>query len=52
MSRLICYCFEHTEEDIHQDVLENPGQSTVLEKILTAKKQGACQRGDKHPQQR
>lgn len=52
MSQLICYCFEHTEDDTRRDVLKNAGQSTILKTILTAKKQGDCRCGDKHPEQR
>ena len=52
MNQLVCYCFEHTEDDIRRDVLENAGHSEILEKIMAAKKQGACQCGDKHPERR
>ena len=29
---LICYCFEYSVDDIHQDYMEN-GKSTITEKI-------------------
>jgi len=48
----ICYCFEHTEADIRLDVLEHNGHCEILETILAAKKQGACQCAEKHPQRR
>ena len=37
MKQFVCYCFEHTEDDIRRDVLENAGRSAILEKILAAK---------------
>lgn len=52
MNPLVCYCFEHSEEDIRRDVLNHNGHSSILEKILTAKKQGACQCVEKHPERR
>lgn len=52
MKQFVCYCFEHTEDDIRRDVLENAGHSAILEKILTAKKQGACRCAEKHPERR
>jgi len=42
MSKMICYCYEFTAEDIEQDFLKN-GKSLILEKIKTEKKQGKCQ---------
>jgi hypothetical protein len=52
MKQFVCYCFEHTEDDIRRDVLENAGRSAILEKILAAKKLGACRCGEKHPERR
>jgi len=52
MKPFVCYCFEHTEDDIRRDVLENAGHSAILEKILTAKRQGACQCAEKHSEGR
>lgn len=52
MSDFICYCFEHTEENIRADVSANGGRSKILEKIVAAKKQGACQCAEKHPESR
>ncbi len=52
MSDFICYCFEHTEDDIRADVLANAGRSEILEKIVAAKSQGSCQCAEKHPEGR
>jgi len=52
MSRLgsetICYCFSHTRTDIERDYREN-GRSRILEKIIEAKRLGACQCTLKNP---
>jgi hypothetical protein len=48
VSDLICYCFGYSEEDIHQDFLEN-GKSTIMEKIQIEKKLGSCQCATKNP---
>jgi hypothetical protein len=42
MTRLICYCFGHSDRDIEED-LRMHGRSTILEHILAAKKTGGCQ---------
>ena len=47
--KLICYCFEYSEEDIIMDVLENNGASLILEKILNEKKKGTCNCKFNHP---
>lgn len=44
----ICYCFNYTSTDIEQDALAQ-GKSTILEKILSEKKAGACQCSTKNP---
>ncbi len=48
MSRLICYCFGHTEDDLRQDVLLH-GRSLIMERIVSAKKDGQCQCTEKNP---
>ena len=48
MSHLVCYCFEYTTEDIKQDFSVN-GRSLIMEKIMAAKKMGACQCAIKNP---
>ena len=52
MDRKICYCFNHSEDEIRQDGRNHGGQSTILEKILAAKRQGRCQCATKHPEAR
>ena len=32
----ICYCYNYTDTDIINDVLENNGHSTIYEKIMDA----------------
>jgi hypothetical protein len=49
MSKMICFCFNYTEEDILQDVLKNNGQSLILERIKGEKKKGGCQCHTKNP---
>ena len=51
MDDLVCYCFGYTESDIEEDVRLN-GKSTILEKILSEKKAGACQCSEKNPKGR
>ena len=47
MSRLICYCFGYTEEDLCQDTLRH-GRSLIMERIVAEKKRGPLPvRGDK-----
>ena len=51
MEDLVCYCFGYTASDIEEDVRLN-GKSTILEKILSEKKAGACQCSEKNPKGR
>lgn len=47
----LCYCFNYTTTDIEQDVLAH-GRSTIMERILSEKKAGACQCVTKNPKGR
>jgi hypothetical protein len=38
---LICYCFNYTADDIKKDFHKN-GQSTIMARIMTEKKNGKC----------
>lgn len=49
---LICYCFGYSEADIIKDVLENKGTSSILNRILSEKKQGSCNCKYSHPESR
>ncbi len=49
MSKLICYCFNYTEDDIKKDFLKNNEKSTILEKIKEEKKNGNCKCLSKNP---
>jgi hypothetical protein len=48
MSRLICYCFGYTEEDLYQDALRH-GRSLIMERILAEKKEGHCRCTETNP---
>jgi hypothetical protein len=48
VNEFVCYCFEYTRQDIEDDARQN-GRSLILEKILEAKKLGACQCAVKNP---
>ncbi|GAK56651.1 hypothetical protein U27_03614 [Candidatus Vecturithrix granuli] len=45
---MICYCFHYTAGDIRRDAIEH-GESTILQRILNAKRSGGCQCVEKHP---
>ena len=45
---LVCYCLEHTRNDIEQDFIDN-GRSLIIEKIMAEKKFGRCQCVTKNP---
>ena len=47
----ICYCFEHTADDIEEDIKVH-GKSSIMEKIMTEKKAGNCQCKTKNPKGR
>jgi hypothetical protein len=51
MGKYICYCFNHTEEDIKNEVLSE-GRSLILEQIIEAKKAGKCRCEEFHPEKR
>jgi len=50
-NELVCFCFEFTKNDIELDYLNN-GRSTILEKIMKAKKTGRCDCTKKNPKGR
>lgn len=47
-AEIICYCFNHTSAEIERDYREN-GRSLIIEKIIAAKRLGACQCAIKNP---
>ena len=49
---LVCYCFGYSEEDIVRDVRENIGMSSILERIISEKKNGTCNCKFNHPEGR
>ncbi|NQT74327.1 MAG: hypothetical protein HQ553_16415 [Chloroflexi bacterium] len=49
MNKLICYCFEYTESDIKDEMLQNNGKSLLLERIIEARKNDTCQCDVKNP---
>ncbi len=50
-NRTICYCFNHTIEDLEKDVAEH-GRSTIMEQIITDSKAGNCNCQTKNPKGR
>ena len=52
MEHMICFCYRYTEVDIVADIMSNPGRSSILEKIIAAKKAGDCLCSEKHPESR
>jgi len=48
MAERLCHCFGHTTADIASDLRQN-GQSTILARILAAKKRGDCTCALKNP---
>lgn len=48
----ICYCFNYTTEDIEKDVDDNSGQSSIMERIITEKKEGGCDCAQNNPKGR
>jgi len=51
MEEYICYCFQHTKLDIIRDIEKN-GQSTILKKIIEAKRMDGCNCSENHPEKR
>ena len=51
MNRYICYCFKYTEDDIINDIKEH-GKSTILERIVAAKRLQQCNCALHHPEKR
>jgi hypothetical protein len=45
----ICYCFDHTDEDIIADVKANRGESTIEKRIAEAKRRKLCRCEIKNP---
>jgi len=52
MNQLICYCFQYTEQAIIEDMKQNKGVSTILNKITEAKSHGRCNCYSNHPEHR
>ena len=52
MKQLICYCFEYSEDDIITDFETNNGKSSILERIIEARRNNTCQCDDKHPEKK
>jgi hypothetical protein len=48
MDELVCHCFGYTAKDIEQDLAEH-GWSSILERILVAKRLGGCRCAELNP---
>jgi len=51
METVICYCFNYSRKDIEQDLKRN-SRSTIMERIMEAKKLGGCDCSNKNPKGR
>lgn len=51
MKKYICYCFKHTEDDIIKDLKQND-HSTIIDKIIQAKRTNGCNCSENHPEKR
>jgi len=51
MKELVCYCFQHTQEDLEQDVRTH-GKSTIMEQIMASSRDGKCNCKINNPKQR
>ncbi len=47
--KLICHCFGYSEEDIVKDIIDNAGISSILKRMPSEKKKGACNCKHNHP---
>lgn len=47
-SSFVCHCFGYTARDIEEDIARH-GRSTILTRILDAKKHGTCDCARKNP---
>ena len=52
MTQKICYCYNYTDADIHNDIIQNGGESTILAKIVAEKRNGLCDCVTHHPESR
>jgi hypothetical protein len=50
--KLICYCYNYTEDDITEDFRRNKGRSAIMAKITKARKEKTCRCDDTHPEKR
>ncbi|HBI15875.1 MAG TPA: BFD-like (2Fe-2S) protein [Desulfobulbaceae bacterium] len=47
----VCYCFHYSVADIEQDI-KTHGRSTIMERIVAEKRNGACECVTKNPKGR
>jgi hypothetical protein len=52
MNQKICYCYDYTETDISDDVIQNKGESSILKFIAEEKRKGDCECTTHHPESR
>ena len=52
MTQKICYCYNYTDADIRDDIIQNRGVSTILAKIVAEKRNGSCDCATHHPESR
>jgi hypothetical protein len=51
MDEIICYCHNHTADDLERDVLKH-GRSLIMEQIITESKAGNCNCKSNNPKGR
>jgi hypothetical protein len=52
MMEMICYCFNYTDAEIVEDVVKHHGRSTIMERVIEARKNGTCECEIKNPKKR
>lgn len=48
MTRMICHCFGHSEDDLRRDVFAQ-GRSLIMEQIIAEKRGGRCRCPETNP---
>ncbi len=51
MEQIICYCHNHTAEDLKKDAIEH-GKSVIMEQIIAESKAGNCNCATNNPKGR
>ncbi len=49
MTKMICFCFNYSEDNIINDVIAGNGDSSIMKRIITEKKAGNCRCKENNP---